>query len=531
MRIIARNMKAGNTLCQSETRFRLLAEKMRDVIWQATPEMVFTYVSPSCEQMSGYSREELTGSSMFDLLAPDMPPHVIKNILDMMDRVRETGTSTNPVFELEVMRKDGTIILTEVLTSAIFGQNGNLEGYQGVTRDITERRRAEEERKMLEGQLIQSQKMESIGTLAGGIAHDFNNILSAIIGFSDLARRHAGDPQKVKRALDEVLKASERAKGLVSQILAFSRKSEARHSPVDLGVVIRESLKMLRSILPSNIEIRQDLSDSCMVMADSTQIQQVIMNLCSNAADAMENTHGAIEVSLGKVLVEDGAAALDQGLSPGSYVKLTVKDTGHGMSPEVVARIYDPYFTTKEVGRGTGLGLAVVHGILKNHGGSIVCTSSPGKGATFDIYLPGIISGEDRMQPEEAGPHPMGTGRVLFVDDEAALASLAENMLGVLGYEVVARTNSTEALALFNEDPEGFDLVITDLTMPGMTGDRLAAELMRIRHDIPVILCTGYSDHFSENDARNMGIREYLQKPLDLATLAWTVRKAIARGT
>ncbi len=530
MQIIVRDTNARETLCQSETTFRLLAEKMRDVIWQATPDMVFTYVSPSCEQMSGYSQEEITGSSMFHLLAPDTPPHVIEGILAMMERVRETGTSANPVFELEVMRKDGTIILTEVLTSAIFGNDGNLKGYQGVTRDITERRRAEEERKKLEAQLIQSNKMESIGTLAGGIAHDFNNILSAIIGFAELARHDAGDPERVKRDLDEVLKASERAKGLVSQILAFSRKSEARHSPVDLGVVIRESLKMLRSILPSSIEIRQDLSDSCMVMADSTQIQQVIINLCSNAADAMEKTHGTIEVSLGKVVVEEGAAAPDQGLSPGSYVKLSVKDTGRGMSPEVMARIYDPYFTTKGVGCGTGLGLAVVHGVLKSHGGSIVCTSSPGKGATFDIYLPGTASGENRMEQEEAIHHPAGTGRVLFVDDESALASLAENMLGMLGYEVIAKTNSMEALALFSEDPAGFDLVITDLTMPRMTGDRLAAELMRIRRDIPVIICTGYSDHFSENDARGIGIREYIQKPLDLATLAWTVRKVLARG-
>ncbi len=529
MRIIARNKKARETLCQSETRFQLLAEKMRDVLWQATPDMVFTYVSPSCEQMSGYTREELTGSSMFRLLAPDTPPHVIENILAMMDRVRETGTSANPVFELEVMRKDGVVILTEVLTSAIFGKDGELEGYQGVTRDITERRQAEEERKMLEARLIQSQKMESIGTLAGGIAHDFNNILSAIIGFTELARHYADDPERVRKELGEVLKASERAKGLVNQILAFSRKSETRYLPVDLGAVAGESLKMLQSILPSTIEIRRHLPGSCMVMADSTQIHQVIMNLCSNAADAMKKTGGVIEVSLDKVLVEEGAAEPGQELSPGSYAKLSVKDTGHGIPPEIMARIYDPYFTTKGVGRGTGLGLAVVHGIVKSHGGSIVCSSSPGEGTTFDMYLPGIVSGEDRIEPEEAVHHPAGTGRVLFVDDESALASLAENMLGMLGYEVIAKTSSMEALALFSENPARFDLVITDLTMPGMTGDRLAAELTRIRLDIPVIICTGYSDHFTADDARNLGISEYLQKPLDLVTLAGTVRKILAR--
>jgi len=532
MRMIARKTKARGMLQQSESQFRLLAEKMRDVIWQATPDMVFTYVSPSCEQMIGYTPEELTGSSMFRLLAPNTPPHVIENILAMMEHVRQTGTSTNPVFELEIMRKDGTVILIEVLPSAVFGKDGELECYQGVTRDITERKRAEEERRMLEAQLIQSRKMESLGTLAGGIAHDFNNILSAIIGFAELARHNAGNPERVREVLGEVLKTSERAKGLINQILTFSRKSETRYVPVDLGAVAGESLKMLQSILPSTIEIHQDLSDSCIVLADSTQMQQVIMNLCSNAADAMEKTGGVIEVSLNKVLVDEGDLMPDQNLSPGRYVKLTVKDKGHGISPEIMACIYDPYFTTKRAGRGTGLGLAVVHGVVKSHGGSIVCTSSPGQGTTFDIYLPETVSGGNRMEQEKAVHQaihqPTGTERVLFVDDEAALASLAENMLGMLGYKVTAKTSSMDALALFREDPEGFDLVITDLTMPGMTGDRLAAELMRIRHDIPIIICTGYSDYFTANDARDLGIREYLQKPLSLMTLAGTVRKVLA---
>ncbi len=528
---IVQSRKAEEILCQSEAKFRLLAEKMRDVIWQTTPDdLVFTYISPSCEQMSGYTQGELIGTSMFDLLSPDTPPHIVRRIRNMMARVRETGTSANPVFELETRRKDGTVILVEVLPCAILDKDGNLEGFQGVTRDITERRRAEEERKRLEAHLLQSQKMESIGTMAGGIAHDFNNILSAVIGFAELARCNAGDPEKVEKNLGEVLKASERARDLVSRILAFSSKTEPRYSPVDLGAVVREFIIMLRPILPSTIEIRHDLSDSCMVMADPTQIQQVIMNLCSNAADAMEKTCGVIEVSLGKVSVKEVVAVPGQGLSPGSYVKLSVKDTGHGMSPEVVARIYDPYFTTKGVGRGTGLGLAVAHGVVKSHGGSIACTSVPGEATTFDVYLPAIVSGENHAESRETDHAPTGTGRILFVDDEPTLVALAGEMLGSLGYETVAKTSSAEALALFSEDPAGFDLVITDMTMPGMTGDRLARELMRIRRDIRIIICTGHSDHFSENDARDLGISEYLMKPLDLATLAGSVRKVLDRG-
>ena len=527
---IVQSRRAGEILGQSEAKFRLLAEKMRDVIWQATPDMVFTYISPSCEQMSGYTQGELIGTSMFNLLSPDMSPHVVKRIRNSMARVRETGTSANPVFELETRCKDGSVILVEVLPCAILDKDGTLEGFQGVTRDITERRRAEEERKSLEAHLIQSQKMESIGTMAGGIAHDFNNILSAVIGFAELALCHIRDPEKVQRDLGEVLKASERARDLVSRILAFSSKTEPRYLPVDLGAVVREMIAMLRPILPSTIEIRQNLSDSCMVMADSTQIQQVIMNLCSNAVDAMEKTCGAIELSLGKVPAKEVVAAPGQRLSADGYVKLSVKDTGRGMSPEVMARIYDPYFTTKGLGRGTGLGLAVAHGVVKSHGGSIVCTSVPGESTTFDVYLPAIVSLENHAEPSEADHAPTGTGRILFVDDEPALVALAGEMLGSLGYDAVAKTSSAEALELFSEDPAGFDLVITDMTMPGMTGDRLARELMRIRRDIPVIICTGHSDHFSENDARDLGVSEYLMKPIDMATLGGSVRKVLARG-
>ncbi|MCE5274540.1 MAG: PAS domain S-box protein [Deltaproteobacteria bacterium] len=656
---IVRRRKAEEILDSSETKYRLMTENMKDVIWQATPDMVFTYVSPSCERMLGYPQDELVARSMFDFIAPQTPHRVMEGIREQMQRVRTSGISANPVYELELRRKDGVTILTEVLPCPIFDQDGNMEGYQGVTRDITERRQAEkamqeseeryrvlfnsitdallvheinaddashgrfvgvndiacqrlgysreelltlspadidapacetgvdtlpimrhlatgqnvifeqvhvardgrripveinarmvtlqgrsvnislvrdiserrqadEERKRLEAQLAQAQKMESIGTLAGGIAHDFNNILSAIIGFTELALDDVSEPAKAKRELGEVLKAGDRAKGLVSQILAFSRKTETKYSPVALRTLIKESLRMLRPVLPTTIEIRQNLMDSGLVMADSTQIHQVMMNLCTNAAHAMEEKGGVIEVSLKKVNMGEAGVARDLDLPCGNYLMLSVCDTGHGMTPEVMARIYDPYFTTKELGRGTGLGLSVVHGIVKSHKGELHCTSSPGKGTAFDIYLPEIEPGRHAAQAPAEEPFPTGTGRILFIDDEQTLTALAGKMLGKLGYDVITKTSSAEALGLFREDPERFDLVITDMTMPGMTGDRLAQELMQLRHDIPIILCTGYSANISEERAKAMGIREYILKPLDLRTLDATIRKVLA---
>ena len=527
---IVRRRKAEEILDSSETKYRLMAENMKDVIWQATPDMVFTYVSPSCERMLGYPQDELVGRPMFDFIAPQTPHRAVEGIREQMQRARTSGTSANPVYELELRRKDGVTILTEVLPCPIFDQDGNMEGYQGVTRDITERRQADEERKRLEAQLTQAQKMESIGTLAGGIAHDFNNILSAIIGFTELALDDVSEPAKARRELGEVLKAGDRAKGLVSQILAFSRKAETKYSPVALRTLIKESLRMLRPVLPTTIEIRQNLTDSGLVMADSTQIHQVMMNLCTNAAHAMEDRGGVMEVSLKKVNMAKAGVPRDPDLPCGNYLMLSVCDTGHGMTPEVMARIYDPYFTTKELGRGTGLGLSVVHGIVKSHKGELRCTSSPGKGTTFAIFLPEIEPGRQAAQAPAEEPFPTGTGRVLFIDDEQTLTALAGKMLGKLGYDVVTKTSSAEALGLFCEDPERFDLVITDMTMPGMTGDRLAQELMQFRHDIPIILCTGYSEHISEERAKAMGIREYILKPLDLKNLAATIRKVLAKA-
>jgi CheY-like chemotaxis protein len=368
--------------------------------------------------------------------------------------------------------------------------------------------------------------MESIGTLAGGIAHDFNNILSAIIGYSELAMSDILAPGRAKAELEEVLKAGDRAKDLVSQILTFSRKSETAYSPLSLPPLIKESLKMLRSVIPTTIEIRQDIVESGLIMSDPTQIHQLMMNLCTNAAHAMDKTGGELTVSLKKVDM-DAASAHDLELSAGPYVRLTIRDTGHGMTPEVMKRIFEPYFTTKELGRGTGLGLSVVHGIVKSHGGAIACTSAPEKGTAFDVYLPELEIGLEKSSSRKETPLPTGSECILFVDDEPALAKMFENMLEKLGYRVVTRTSSVEALEIFLANPGEFDLVITDMTMPVMTGDELALKVMKVRPDIPVMLCTGYSEHISEEEAKRVGIREFVMKPLEMTKLAQTIRRVL----
>jgi PAS domain S-box-containing protein len=523
---------AEKALQEGEAKYRFLTEKMNDIIWTADLGFRVTYISPSIEKVLGFTPQERMGQLPNQTMTPKSYTNALYLLSKELMREQEEGIDPGRtiMLELEYYHKNGSLVWMESIVSAIRDERDNLMGIHGVSRDITERKRAEEEKMQLETQLSQAQKMESIGTLAGGIAHDFNNILSAIIGFSELALNDVTDPIKIRREINEVLKAGDRAKDLVRQILTFSRKTDATYSPIILNTIITDSIKMMRSVLPSTIEIRQSLINKGLVMADPTQIHQVMMNLCTNAAHAMDKSGGVLEVRLEKVNVDEGAHALKLNLPPGPYLRLLVSDTGHGMTPEVMARMFDPYFTTKETGRGTGLGLAVVHGIIHGHGGAITCKSSPGMGTTFEIYLPEVLYEEEAGKHLEEKPIPRGTERILFVDDEPALVTLAERILSNLGYSVVTRTDSIEALNLFKEDPYSFDLVITDMTMPGMTGDRLAQNLMGIRKNIPIILCTGYSEHISEERAKKTGIREFFMKPFEIRVLAETIRKVLDGG-
>jgi CheY-like chemotaxis protein len=370
--------------------------------------------------------------------------------------------------------------------------------------------------------------MEAIGTLAGGIAHDFNNILMAIIGFTELALMDAGKGTNQERHLHAVRKAGSRAKDLVKQILTFSRYSEQELRPLQLKTVVNEVMKLIRATLPSTIDIKQNIESDSTIMADPVQVHQVIMNLCTNAAHAMMKHGGTLGISITDVELDKVFLEEQHGINPGHYIKLTVKDTGHGMSQEVLDRIYDPYFTTKPQGEGTGLGLSVVHGIVKSYKGVIMVMSEPGKGTTFDIFLPvmGVDSGLDDKADE---PLPTGKGRILFVDDEPTLVEVGTHMLEKLGYEVVAKTSSDEALELFKAQPDKFDLVVTDMTMPVMTGEILSAEIMKVRPDTPIILCTGFSHQINKQKAIQLGIRAFIMKPFVLRDIGNAVREALGK--
>ena len=402
--------------------------------------------------------------------------------------------------------------------AAIAIDNAHL--YTRLQRELAERRR-------MEDQLLQAQKMEAIGTLAGGIAHDFNNILGAIIGFTEISLYDLPQNASARSNMEQVLQAGNRARDLVKQILAFSRKSNTDHELIDLVPITKEVLKLLRASLPSTIEIQSRIGpDISMIMADPIQIHQVLMNLCTNAAHAMEDGGGRLDVELGQVAlsVEDHHACSD--VEPGRYVQLIIRDNGHGIEPGILDRIFDPYFTTKEMDKGTGMGLAVVHGIVTSQKGCIRVKSQLTCGTEFEVLFPAVENQERRMRPRDL-PIVRGTERVLFVDDEVALAQLGKTMLERLGYEVRACTSSLEALEIFRVDPDRWDLLVTDLTMPRMTGVRLAQKLRELRPSLPVIICTGYSEEMAPDHIRSLGINGLLLKPLVLGALSQEVRRAL----
>ncbi|MBF0549214.1 MAG: response regulator, partial [Deltaproteobacteria bacterium] len=404
--------------------------------------------------------------------------------------------------------------------SPIRDPEGKITNFVSINRDVTMQAR-------LENQLRQAQKMEAIGTLAGGVAHDFNNILGSIFGYTQLALDDAKSGIVNVEFLEEIFKAAKRAKNLVQQILVLSRQTKYEKKPIELAPIIYESMKLMRASLPANIEINQEiLAEKTTILGDSTQIHQVLMNLCTNAAHAMQENGGTLNIRLADVYLDARDAVKYIGMSPGPHLRLTVSDTGHGMDRRTRDRIFDPFFTTKEMGKGTGMGLAIVHGIIKNHGGAITVYSEPGQGTTFNILLPRMNS-QSELTIDQSETIPTGSETVLLVDDELGLLEAGKMMLTRLGYNVTAKTSSLTALETFAAHPEDFDLLITDMTMPGMTGDKLAREILGIRPDLPIILCTGFSEAISEEKAEQTGIKGFIMKPIDLNSLARLIRKVL----
>lgn len=420
--------------------------------------------------------------------------------------------------KMDFKGKDGAIIAA-LMFARVIQISGN-SFILTIFLDVTEQ-------KQLQAQLQQSQKLQSIGTLAGGIAHDFNNILFSMIGYTEMALDDTEKGTLLHNNLQEVLIAAQRAKYLVKQILTFSRQADQDLKPLQVQSIVKEVLKLIRSSLPTTIEIHQNISNTCgFVMANATQIHQVAMNLLTNAYHAMEDEGGKLEVTLKDVDL-DMDDLKDPAMVPGSYVCLTVKDTGAGIDEYVMDQIFDPYFSTKEKDKGTGLGLAVVHGIVKSYGGNIRVYSKPGKGTEFHVYLPVIQTRAETNAVRTISPVEMGTESILLVDDEDQIVRMSQQMLEKLGYHVTARTSSIETLEAFRAAPDKFDLVITDMTMPNMTGIHLTKKLIEIRPDIPIIICTGFSEKINEHTAKAMGIRGYVMKPVVKSELAKKIREVL----
>ncbi|RJP79858.1 MAG: response regulator [Desulfobacteraceae bacterium] len=408
-------------------------------------------------------------------------------------------------------------------TVPLYAEDGSIPRILVVIENITER-------KQLESRIQQSQKMEAIGTLAGGIAHDFNNILFPIIGYTEMALDNAPEGSDLRENLNEVLVASLRASDLVKQILAFSRQEEKELKPIKAQIVVKEAIKLMRASIPTTIAIKQDIDNNCgLVLADPTNIHQVVMNLMTNAYHAMEADGGTLTVRLSQVNISvEDVTAFD--LNPGTFVCFSVSDTGHGIQKHVLDRIFEPYFTTKTNGKGTGLGLSVVHGIVKSYKGDIRVYSEPGKGSVFNVYLPVINSKRETAMMLDQRFVQGGDEHILLVDDEEPILKMEQRMLERLGYQVTSRTSSLEALEAFRSSSNKFDLVITDMTMPNMTGDKLACELKKIRKKIPVIVCTGFSEKLSGERAKTLGIDGFLIKPIVRSDLAQKIRAVMDRN-
>ncbi len=500
-------------------------QRLATVVEQADETIIITddqglieYVNPSFLTKLGYSEEEVTGQ----------PPKLFRSgrhSKDFYTRMQDDlthgriwhGTLVN-------LCKSGASIELETTISPVNNDHGVTTHFVAVGRDVTHE-------SLLEAQLRQAQKMEALGTLAGGIAHDFNNILSAVIGYTELAMQDSDPTGSAHTNMIEVFKAAKRAAALVAQILTFSRQTEKERSPLLLAPVMKEVLKLLRGTLPSTIDIQQNISGSCPpILSDATQMHQIIMNLCTNAYHAMREQGGVLDVRLKGIELQEEKEAGQLTLLPGHYAHISVSDTGHGMPPEIQDRIFEPYFTTKQGSNGTGLGLATVHGIVKQHDGAITVDSELGQGSTFNVFIP--VCSPD-LEAEEhvsaAPPMPPGNGqRILVVDDEEAIVQVVEIALGQLGYELETYTSSVMALNAFEENPDRFDCVVTDQTMPTLTGADMARRMLETRPELPIILCSGFSETVNHEKAHEIGIREYIMKPMSIRVLADAVHRVIA---
>lgn len=498
-------------LLNEKEKYRLLVENANDAIFVIQNDRI-KFANSTTSRMTGYGLSELIEMPFTELIHPDDRSLVLSRHFEPLH-----GNNPPSRSSFRIADTADQILWIDLNTVKIEWESG--PATLNFARDITRQ-------KQLEGQLRNAQKMEAIGTLAGGIAHDFNNILSAIIGYTDLTALILPEDDPARSSLSEVMNAAQRAKELVYRILSFSQMHEQEQKPVRMDLIIKEALKLLRPSLPATISIEPQTDCQGTIMADPTQMHQVVVNLCTNAYQAMQEDGGLLKVSLEQVKFTLDELVNHLDLDTGDYLKLTVSDTGHGMDEQTMQRIFDPYFTTKENGKGTGLGLAVVYGIVNAHKGAIQVKSAPSKGTTFEVFFPSIRSFISQEPVSYEQPSP-GEESILFVDDEAALVRLATKLLEKCGYRVVGHTDPRKALELFKADPHKFDLVVTDTTMPHMTGNQLVQALQEIRPDVPIILTSGYSEKMSSEKAKAMGVQDFIMKPLSYGDLTKRIREAV----
>jgi PAS domain S-box-containing protein len=512
-RDITERKRAAEALRESEERYRMLFEASPDgIIIVDTETLMIKYANPSLCMMLGYGEDELRKMSVMEIHPRDIQDVVVLDF-EALKRGEKTFSENIPC-----LKKDSSIIYVDISgTAAVIRGRRCIIGF---FRDITAR-------KHLEAQLRNASKIEALGTLVGGIAHEFNNVLAIIMGNVDLSLSDFPEWSPARYNLEQIKIASLRAKDVVRQLLSYIRKIDYKKRPLKLIPVVKDSIKFLRATIPTNIDIQQSINaDVDTVFADPTQINQVLINLCTNSFHAMEQTGGTLDIGMQNLVLAEDATAIDPALVPGNYIKVTVSDTGEGISPQIVDRIFDPFFTTKDIGKGSGMGLSVVQGIIKSYGGAISVESQPGKGTTVNLFFP-VVEEEVVLESKPAEESPTGNERILFIDDEASIVNLARGMLVRLGYQVESRTSPLEALALFRSKPDEFDMVITDMTMPKMTGDILAKNILTIRPDIPIVLCTGFSEKISEENADEVGVKAILFKPLVMRKFALVIRKVL----
>ena len=520
---VKKNNAAVQALDENEKKFRTIFNNTIDAFYIHTINNddspgPFIEVNDQACRMLGYTRDELLCMTPLDFKSNSQ-----KDPLAMFRKVLSQGHAT---FETGHIAKDGAIIPVEI-SSYKFILNG-AQTIFSVARNITDREQSNLREKKLQEQLRQLQKIEALGTLTGGIAHDFNNILSIMLGYTELSQARIPQDNPAQASLKNVKDACFRARDIVHQLLTFARRGEHEKKEMDIRLVIKEGLKMLRSTLPSSIDFQIDIptGDFPHIRGDVVQIHQIMVNLCTNASHAMREKGGILTIRMQHLQI-DHPEEFDPNITPGEFIHLSVQDTGEGISSTEIGRIFDPYFTTQNRATGSGLGLSVVQGIIKTHEGGIKVSSESGKGTTFDIFFP-VMARPSSMSKNERPPEPVhGNERILFVDDEEVLTTMSRERLEQLGYTVRATTDPIQAFEWFRTDASQFDLVITDMTMPGMTGIKLSQKLHALRNDIPIILCSGFNNIISKTSWQDSGIALYLNKPMNLNKLARSIRKVL----